>query len=320
MYKLKEQNFWDIPIRGRMSWGWRKVLQIRPLIREYIWYSIGDGAKASLWFDNWCTLGPLAELIPPRDRYTAGLSALSTVSDVFHNGMWNWPTFLSDKYPQLQALPSPYTNINFDRLEWRNEVGVTKPFSVSRVWATIRPRNIKVDWFATVWFPYCIPSHAFNLWLVIKQRLKTQDKVASWEVSDSLMTVCPLCELVPDSHEHIFFECMFSQQVWSHMKSFAGLSNSSAVFNQILTEVIPVAKRKSPKSVIAKLVLAASAFFLWQERNWRMFKNNKRTVKQVSDCIYSSVRLKLLSCRFKKSKIGASFAQRWNLPESCFAY
>ncbi|GJY27406.1 reverse transcriptase domain-containing protein [Tanacetum coccineum] len=150
-----------------------RCLQNRPLIRAYIWYSIGDGAKASLWFDNWCTLGPLAELIPPRDRYTAGLSALSTVSDVFHNGMWNWPTFLSDKYPQLQALPSPYTNINSDRLEWRNEVGVTKPFSVSRV--------------------------------------------------------------------------------WSHMKSFAGLSNSSTVFNQILTEVIPVAKRKSPKSVIAKL-------------------------------------------------------------------
>ncbi|GJT27705.1 hypothetical protein Tco_0907980 [Tanacetum coccineum] len=93
MYKLKEWNFLDIPIRGRISWGWRKVLQIRPLIREYIWYSIGDGAKASLWFYNWCTFGPLAKLIPPRDRYTAGLSALSTVSDVFHNGMWNWPIF-----------------------------------------------------------------------------------------------------------------------------------------------------------------------------------------------------------------------------------
>nr|GEW37595.1 hypothetical protein [Tanacetum cinerariifolium] len=83
VYKLKDQNFWDIPIRGRMSWGWRKVLQMRPLVREYIGYSIGDGAKASLWFDNWCNLGPLAVFIPPHDRYSAGLNALSTVSDVF---------------------------------------------------------------------------------------------------------------------------------------------------------------------------------------------------------------------------------------------
>ncbi|GJV40598.1 zinc knuckle CX2CX4HX4C containing protein [Tanacetum coccineum] len=273
MYKLKERNFWDIPIRGRMSWGWRKVLQIRPLVREFIWYAIGDGAKASLWFDNWCNLGPLAEFIPPRDRYSAGLSALSTVSDVFYNGMWNWPIFLCDKYPQLQALFCPSMNINSDR-----------------------PRNIKVDWF-----PYCIPRHAFHLWLVIKQRLKMKDKVASWEVLDSLMTVCPLYEVVPDSHEHIFFECIFSQQIWSHMKVFAGLPNTNVVFSHIISEVYPFTNRKSSKSVIAKLVLAASTYFLWQERNWRLFKNNKRSTKQVIDCIYSTVRLKLLSCCFKKS-------------------
>ncbi|GJV97234.1 hypothetical protein Tco_1548811 [Tanacetum coccineum] len=198
------------------------------------------------------------------------------------------------------------------------EAGVSKPFSVSMVWATIRPKNIKVDWFAVVWFPYCIPRHAFHLWLVIKQRLKKQDKVASWEVSNSLMTVCPLCELVPDSHEHIFFECIFSQQIWSHMKVFAGLPNTNAVFSHIISEVYPFANRKSSKSVIANLVLAASAYFLWQKRNWRLFKNNKRSAKQVIDCIYSTVRLKLLSCCFKKSKIGVSFAQRWSLPESCF--
>ncbi|GKB31315.1 CASP-like protein 4A3, partial [Tanacetum coccineum] len=166
-----------------MSWGWRKVLQIRPLVRVYIGYSIGDGARASLWFDKWCNLGPLVVFIPPRDMYSAGLNALSTVSDVFYNGVWNWPLYLCDKYLQLQELPCPSMNLDSDLLEWRNEDGVVKPFSVSMVWSSIRPRNIKVDWFAVVWFPYYIPRHAFNLWLVIKQRLKTQDKVVVWEVS-----------------------------------------------------------------------------------------------------------------------------------------
>ncbi|GKC56750.1 hypothetical protein Tco_1084348 [Tanacetum coccineum] len=303
-----------------MSWGWRKVLQSRPLIRQYVWYSIGDGASASLWFDNWCVLSPLAEFIPSRDWYRAGLSSLSTVSDVIHNGVWNWPLFLSEKYPMLITLPSPSMHLESDHLERRNDLGVVKPFSVSMVWSTIRPMNVKVDWFEVVWFPFYIPCHAFNLWLVVKQRLKTQDKVASWEVSDSLMSVCLLCELVSDSHEHIFFEYSFSQQVWNHMKAYAGLPNSSHVFSQILLEVSPFAKRKSSRSVIAKLVLAASAYFLWQERNWRLFKNSKKTAKQVIDCIYSSVRPKLLSCRFKKSKHGVSLAQRWSLPDSCFAH
>ncbi|GKA35224.1 hypothetical protein Tco_0721715 [Tanacetum coccineum] len=43
-YKLKGRSFWDYPLRGNMSWGWRKVLQLRPLIRDFIRFSIGDGA------------------------------------------------------------------------------------------------------------------------------------------------------------------------------------------------------------------------------------------------------------------------------------
>ncbi|GKC41945.1 hypothetical protein Tco_1059667 [Tanacetum coccineum] len=76
-------------------------------VKWYVWYSIGDGASASLWFDNWCVLSPLAECIPSRDWYRAGLSSLSTVSDVIHNGVWNWLLFLSEKYSMLLTLPSP---------------------------------------------------------------------------------------------------------------------------------------------------------------------------------------------------------------------
>ncbi|GJT01427.1 hypothetical protein Tco_0822596 [Tanacetum coccineum] len=86
VYKLKGRNFWELPIRGRLSWGWRKVLQLRPLIRDYIGFSISDGDKASLWFDNWSTLGPLADFISSRDRHVAGLNASSKVCDVFHDG------------------------------------------------------------------------------------------------------------------------------------------------------------------------------------------------------------------------------------------
>ncbi|GJU69972.1 polypyrimidine tract-binding protein homolog 2 isoform X1 [Tanacetum coccineum] len=39
-YKLNGRNFWDVPIRGNMSWSWRKILQLRPSIREFIWRKI----------------------------------------------------------------------------------------------------------------------------------------------------------------------------------------------------------------------------------------------------------------------------------------
>nr|GEZ37342.1 retrovirus-related Pol polyprotein from transposon TNT 1-94 [Tanacetum cinerariifolium] len=63
------------------------------------------------------------------------------------------------------------------------------------------------------------------------------------------------------------------------------------------------AKRRSVRSVISKLVFAASCYFIWQERYSRLFLKKKkiRSPDQVIDVIKSTVRLKLLSCRFKKT-------------------
>ncbi|GJS49063.1 hypothetical protein Tco_0599184 [Tanacetum coccineum] len=253
--------------------------------------------------------------------YRAGLSKSSKVWDVLYNGAWEWPIYLLDKY--LMLISVSLQNIDAtvpDQLQWRNELGLSIPFSVSMVWSTIRARNAKVDWCNVVWFASCILLHGVNLWIrLVKQRLKTQDKVACWEVSDTLLCVCPLFELVPDSHEHLFCVCSFSQRIWDHVKAFAGLNNSSPIFSHIMSIITPYANRKTTRYVIAKLVLAASVYFIWQERNGRLFKNNKRTVKQVIDYIFSSVRLKLLSCCFKKSKDGMEFAHLWSLPDSCFS-
>ncbi|GJX43971.1 putative reverse transcriptase domain-containing protein [Tanacetum coccineum] len=280
-YKLKNRSFWDIPYRGNMSWGWRKILQLRPLIRNFIWYCIGDGSHVSMWFDRWCNASPLSSIISSRDIFRAGWNLSTKVRDLIHEGMWNWP-------------------IECD--------GVGKPFSVYHVWNSIRPRDNEVPWFNFVWFSNCIPRHAFNMWLIIKKRLKTQDMLSHWDVADGLPLVCPLCEAQPDSHDHLFFECSFSSQIWMQMKRFARLLNSSSSLVSIMSHLLPIAKRKSSKSTIGKLVVAAVAYFIWQERNRRLFKKSKRSAKEVIGCIMASVRLKLLSCHFKKSRDGVMFA------------
>lgn len=35
-YKLKHRSFWDVRLEANVSWGWRKLLQIRNLIRPHI--------------------------------------------------------------------------------------------------------------------------------------------------------------------------------------------------------------------------------------------------------------------------------------------
>ncbi|GJR07829.1 hypothetical protein Tco_0790481 [Tanacetum coccineum] len=106
-YKLKGRSFWDIPLRGNMSWGWRKILQLRPTIREFIWCKIGDGAATYLWYDKWCELGPLSKLITSRDMCRAGLTHNSRVMDIIQDGIWNWPHDLLFKYLILSTCHVP---------------------------------------------------------------------------------------------------------------------------------------------------------------------------------------------------------------------
>ncbi|GJY65056.1 putative RNA-directed DNA polymerase, eukaryota, reverse transcriptase zinc-binding domain protein [Tanacetum coccineum] len=316
VYKLRGRSFWDIPYRGNMTWGWRNVLKLRPLIREFIWKKIGNGSTTSVWFDRWCIQSPLADLISSRDIFWEGFNKETKVCDLVKNGVLDWPTSWLSKYPSLNAIDSPVLAPNsHDLLEWRNEDGLGCSFSAHTVWNTIRTKGYKVRWYDAVWFSCCIPRHAVHLWLVIRRRLKTQDLLRHWDNVNYLHVTCSLCESQPDSHEHFFFECSFSQQVWNQVKGVAGLASSNKSIYDTIDDIIPFAARKTSKSVIAKLVVAATSYFIWQERNGRLFKNKKRTVNQVVDCIMNTVRLKLMSCRLKKSRSACDIVKAWNLSE-----
>nr|GEZ03375.1 hypothetical protein [Tanacetum cinerariifolium] len=102
------------------------------------------------------------------------------------------------------------------------------------------------------------------------------------------------------------------------MKTRAGLDQLPHDIYAMADHLGANASRKSSHIVIAKLVIAASTYFLWQERNWRLFKKTKRTIKQVTDYITSAIRLKLLTCRFKRSKDGVHHARLWELPYTTF--
>ncbi|GKA50952.1 probable kinetochore protein NUF2 [Tanacetum coccineum] len=233
-YKLNRRNFWDIPLRGNMSWGWRKILQLRPIIREFIWCKIRDGASTSLWFDKWCDLGPLASRISSRDIFRAGLNLASKVKDITQNGTWLWPPDLLVKYHFLSECHAPIVEDNSDVLVCHNSQGLSNKFSVAQVWSDIH----------------------------------------------YLGTVCSLCGDQPDSHDHLFFECSFAHVIWDRMIVLVGLDSSPPNIYDIINDLLPIARRRSMKSVVAKLVVTASAYFIWQERNWRLFNKCNRTPTQ----------------------------------------
>ncbi|GJV00879.1 hypothetical protein Tco_1330149 [Tanacetum coccineum] len=82
-----------------------------------------------------------------REITNEGFNTQSKVSDLVVNNAWIWP----------HAWLLKARNI------------------VRNVWEGIRDRGNEVPLHLLVWFPHCIPRHAFNLWLIMRESLKMQD-------------------------------------------------------------------------------------------------------------------------------------------------
>ncbi|GJR06230.1 putative reverse transcriptase domain-containing protein [Tanacetum coccineum] len=304
-YKLRNRSFWDLPIKDNVSWGWLKLLQLRVLVRPFFSVKLGNGRDTSVWHDSWCSHCPLSRLISPRDIYSEGFNNQAMVADFVINNVWTWPQAWIAKAPILNLIPAPNLDENtMDCVRWRDANGVFSDFSVSRAWEAFRPRGNEVNWFRIVWFPHSIPRHSFHLWLVMRNSLKTQDKLRQWDVginTDLNLLRCSLCNTQSDSHAHLFFECPYSSKVWKLVRHLADMELVPPILYDIVAHLQSMANKRTARSIFGKLILAASSYFVWLERNNRLFKNVKRTPEELRDVIMVTVRLKLLSFKFKNS-------------------
>nr|GEW43702.1 hypothetical protein [Tanacetum cinerariifolium] len=137
----------------------------------------------------------------PKDEGGLGVKRL----DLFNKApILEWLHELVVKHRILNSLNIPNVAANVsDKLEWRFIFGVVESFTVSKVWQTIRPRDGKVTWENVVWFSNCIPRHAFNLWLIMKRRLKTRDNLTSWDLASSMGNPLPKTVGISAGHGHL---------------------------------------------------------------------------------------------------------------------
>ncbi|GJR74662.1 homeodomain-like protein [Tanacetum coccineum] len=291
-YKLKGRTIWDIPLQSDLSWGWLKLLQIRDLIRPFLWNSIGNGKNTSIWYDNWCNLSPLFGLLSNRDIIREGFHNKNNVADLISKG-------------------------------WKDRNGTFGAFSVEKVWEAIRNRGAQVDWYRIVWFSHAIQRHAFHLWLIMRNRLKTQDRVRQWDVgSDTDLNLLRfgLCKAQRDSHSHLFFECPFSAKVWLYVRDLAGMDLIPPNLHDIISHLQPMQNKRTARSIFGKLILAPTAYFIWLERNNRLFKKVNKSPEDIRDIIMIMVRLKILSFRFKDTSMVRELLKRWKMPSNFRLY
>ncbi|PWA81811.1 reverse transcriptase zinc-binding domain-containing protein [Artemisia annua] len=122
-------------------------------------------------------------------------------------------------------------------------------FSTNQAWKDIRGDDVHVPWEKLIWFTNCIPRHTFITWLAIKNKLMTQDKLIKWYPNKVMC--CPLCKSMLDTHDHLFFQCQYSKEVWEAMKIKAKIQFNAGTWMETITEM---SKFNNHSSIWTRLV------------------------------------------------------------------
>lgn len=162
-----------------------------------------------------------------------------------------------------------------------------------------------------MWFSHCIPRHTFILWLAVKEKLITQDKLMKWYPNKTLE--CSLCKTVPDSHNHLFFQCDYSKKVWTEIKVKARIVSIDDTWMNIVSSLSSHKNHLNIWSIIMKISFAATVYFLWQERNNRLFRNEEREVQGLVKVMLEEIRAKLMTLKTKKTTRVQEAAKIWDI-------
>ncbi|GKC98845.1 hypothetical protein Tco_1169120 [Tanacetum coccineum] len=132
----------------------------------------------------------------------------------------------------------------------------------------------------------------------------------------ALTQIVPYEELKLDKEDKTLWLCSngkkdkFSvKNVWKDI----GPSDQNVPWCKLICQISNMRCNKSIMSILRRLVIAASVYYIWQERNKRLFLSEQRSWECLVNIITNTIRLRLASFRVKKTKQTAIVADKWKI-------
>ena len=84
-------------------------------------------------------------------------------------------------------------------------------------------------------------------------------------------------------------------------------------WNDIILDLADGHNGNNIESVVKSLSLAASVYFIWNERNNRIFREEDKNTEEVTNKILDIVKMKMLSLKVKNSFAVKNVERRWSI-------
>lgn len=257
----------------------------------------------------------MVEKFGSRIIYDSGLVVDTKVSAILQNtSQWNFPTNqtweLNEIRNALPALPVPSSSIPLqDSCSWT--LGSKGLFTVSSLWEHLRTHFPCIGWSNVVWFHAHIPKCSLISWLAIQNRLSTEDRLVLFGIKDS--SCCSFCNEEED-HDHLFFNCPFTKEVWDTVSLKSNLTWLSQPLLSLVS-LLSNYKGIGLRSTLIKLSFTVTLYHIWIERNFRKFQSVQHPIPTVVSKICTEIRYRLMS--LSKLPTGPSLLyESWNVNAS----
>ncbi|GJT20209.1 hypothetical protein Tco_0878915 [Tanacetum coccineum] len=116
-----------------------------------------------------------------------------------------------------------------------------------------------------------------------------------------------------DSHQHLFFQCAYAEQFWKFAMSRMGVQIGQMDWKMIISHMSSLYCGNSIDSVIRRVGFAACVYLIWQERNCRIFRDEKRSIKELTDVFTEIIRMSTVSLKVKRSSAVINVQRKWNV-------
>ncbi|XP_039007845.1 uncharacterized protein LOC120135683 [Hibiscus syriacus] len=164
--------------------------------------------------------------------------------------------------------------------------------STRQIWEDLRIVAPKVAWHHLVWFSGRIPKHNIILWMAILDRLPTRVRLMRMGLvieNDR----CLFCDLVPETRNHIFFECDYAKSLWKAILLLCGVNRRVSHWEGELSWAAHFLKGKSLLTRVFKLPLTSYVYVIWRERNNRLYGGLLRLMSDILLSIKTDIQIRL---------------------------
>ncbi|GKC15340.1 RNA-directed DNA polymerase, eukaryota, reverse transcriptase zinc-binding domain protein [Tanacetum coccineum] len=252
------------------------VKDIDKVLKGFLWCK-GElrRGKAKVSWTNICK---------PKSQGGLGLKPFRPWNEVLiMKNLWN---IVSEKN-SLWALQVPMIdNERDDDIKWKDITGNLVNFSVKDVWEKRRQS-------------------------MLKGRLQTQDRVAVWNSNNNMK--CPLCNKTNDSHTHLFFECEYSDMIWKALSGKMKVDNIPSNWSAIIDHYANSPCNNSIWSVVRRIALATVVYFVWKERNNRLFTRDSNKAEVVLKMIIESIRTQMMGLKVRRTNAVVKADDIWDV-------